>query len=358
MASNAAATRDALSLTEASFCALEEAYAQERQRARLAQATSASFGHAGVSADVVRAAEQMERLHALTVRVHKRFTDIAESGSPAFTSEELASLRLLGFAPPRVAATSTATTNVDTAAAEVHFPSNESTARDEESAALRATCAQLRLRNAQLLASLAWHQLCAQHAQPHEGTSARSTSAAPSVSSTVAGGYAELKVVQERFAALCTPPHAAVGLFRAHSDARAEDVAIAELLQACAFPPQVRVTRLAASGLYLVDKPVWVSFASPQSSVLVVRDPDGVWQECTLEAYLRELYAPLLHAVQWQPPASVNSAQSPAPRSKQSSAGPARTGPLSQLSYGELAALKHAALRRLDRDTPPPPVPP
>ncbi|KAG5502077.1 hypothetical protein GH5_05021 [Leishmania sp. Ghana 2012 LV757] len=294
---------DKLSLTEASFRLLEEAYERQWIQARLACEAQTSRAEAHVVASASSAAEHMCRLWGDTVRLHRRFVEVTEHKGPGFTQEERASLRLLGFRSPSPPLSDVALSRPEPpltsslcGAAPTHASS-----QGEDSVALRKECARLRHDYAQLLSTLAWYKLCEHHAH---GLGSDTTLSSPSeaTSTSISDAYAELAEVQHRYRSLLCPTAAEYHLNPFDGSQRAEDFAIAQLLRDCAFPPQVRVARLGLDSLFMVDRPVFIGFASPQSATLVVRDPDGLEDDCTLETYLTVVYAPLLRAVQWRKP--------------------------------------------------------
>ncbi|KAG5476327.1 hypothetical protein LSCM1_04029 [Leishmania martiniquensis] len=297
---------DRLSLTEASFRLLEDAYERQWLQARLACEAQTTCANAHVVGAASCAAEQMRQLWADTVRLHRRFVEVKERNGLPFTQEERASLRLLGFRSPSPPPLS----HVALPNAKLTLPSSQRMASEtctsidgEKSAALRKECARLRHDHAKLLSALAWYMLRDEHAHGR-GCDRALASSSTTTSATVSEAYAELAAVQQRSRSLLSSAAAEYRPTPTDGTQRAEDIAIAQLLMECAFPPQVSVARLGVDGLFMVDRPVLIDFASPQSATLVVRDPEGLEDDCTLETYLTTVYAPLLRAVQWQKPSA------------------------------------------------------
>ncbi|KAG5501784.1 hypothetical protein JKF63_04053 [Porcisia hertigi] len=297
---------DSLPLTEASFQALEAAYEREWCQAQLMCEAQTPCIDAHVVAAASRASEDIGRLWADTARLHRRFLEIEEHRGPSFTHDEHASLRLLGFRSPTPPRPSSAVL-VCTAPLVPPWPcatcKANTTSEAAELGALRNECAKLRQENANLMTRLAWYHMCESHAArpDDEDVFPRDSVGA---SSPVSDAYGKLAAVQRRYTSLFSPRTAEYSLGTSDCVERAEDVAIAQLLFECAFPPQVRVARLGSEGLFMVDRPVWIGFASLQSATLIVRDPEGVEENCTLESYLMTLYAPLLEALHWQKPST------------------------------------------------------
>ncbi|AYU79622.1 hypothetical protein, unknown function [Leishmania infantum JPCM5] len=368
---------DKLPLTEASFRALEEAYERQWCQTRLLCEAPTPCADVHVVAAASSAAKHMRRLWADTARLHRRFVEVKQHRDLSFTQEERASLRLLGFrSPPPPPASNDALTHTTSPVPSPVHASNETTASGQatEVAALRKECARLRHEGAQLLSILACYQLRETHALG-SNNDARLPSPSQGTSTSASDAYAELAEVQRQYRLLLSPTAAKYSLTPPDGIQRSEDVAIAELLVECGFPRHVSVVRLGSDGLFVIDRPVWITFASPQSATLMVRDPEGLERECTLESYLTAVYAPLLRAFHWQKPSTgvqlaggsaaptCSAALSfpavpvtPAPLSdavKRERSPSTRHSVLSQLTYEELVELKHATLRRLGRTSEP-----
>ncbi|CAJ1028063.1 hypothetical protein Q4I30_004728 [Leishmania utingensis] len=364
-----------LPLTEASFRALEEAYERQWRQTRLVCETQPSCADVHVVTAASSAAEHMRRLWADTVRLHRRFVEVKVHYKRRFAQEERASLHLLGFRSPSPppAPNAALPQAAPLVSSSLCAPLEANAGRQAgEFDAVRTECARLQREVAQLLSLLAWYQLHETRALPLPN-GAVLPSALRTTSSSASDAYAELAEVQRRHKGLLSPTAAEYRCTSSNGMQRAEDVAIAQLLLECAFPPQVRVVRLGSDNLFMVDRPVWIGFASPQSSTLMVRDPEGLQQDCLLESYLTAVYAPLLRAVQWQKPstgallaggrmAPTRSAAlsfpavpvtlaSPRDAARRGLSPSTRCSVLSQLTYEELVELKHTALRRLDRSS-------
>lgn len=362
---------DELPLTEASFRALEEAYERQWCQTRLLCEAPTSCADVHVVAAASSAAEHMRRLWADTVRLHRRFVEVKQHRDRSFTQEERASLRLLGFRSPPPASSSALTHTMSPVPSPLHTPYETTASRQAgELVALRKECARLRHEGAQLLSILACYQLREAHALGLDN-GARISSPSQGTSTSASDAYAELAEVQRQYRLLLSPTAAEYTLTPLDGVQRAEDVAIAEVLVECGFPRHVSVVRLGPEGLFLIDRPVWIGFASPQSATLMVRDPEGLHHGCTLESYLTAVYAPLLRAFHWQKPSTgaqlaggsaaptssaalsfpaVPVAPAPLPDAVKRERSPStRHSVLSQLTYEELVELKHTTLPRLGR---------
>ncbi|GET89383.1 hypothetical protein, unknown function [Leishmania tarentolae] len=297
---------DKLPLTEASFCALEEAYERQWCQTRLVSEVQTSCTDLHIAAAASRAAEHLRRLWADTVRLHKRFIEVKENPDCSFTQEERVSLRLLGFrspSPPRVSSEALWHSAPPTSSYVYTRGETDASRQTAELISLRKQCATLRHEGAQLLSMLAWYQLHEGHALG-SNNGAGSSSLSGATCTSVYDTYAELAEMQRKYRSLLSPKAAEYSFTATDSVQRAEDVAIAELLLDCGFPHRVSVVRLGREGLFMIDRPVWISFASPHSATLMVRDPEGVEDDCTLESYLMAVYAPLLRAFRWQKPST------------------------------------------------------
>ncbi|CBZ27846.1 hypothetical protein, unknown function [Leishmania mexicana MHOM/GT/2001/U1103] len=363
---------DKLPLTEASFQALREAYERQWCQTRLLCETQTSCADGHVVTAASSAAEHMRRLWADTARLHQRFVEVQQHHGRSFTQEERTSLRLLGFrSPPPPAFNDALMHTAPLVPSPVNVPRESSASRQAgELVALRKECARLQHHGAQLLSILAWYQLREAHALGSDN-GARLPSPSRGTSTSASDAYAELAEVQRQYRSLLFPAAAEYSLIPPDNIQRAEDVAIAELLVECGFPRHVRVVRLGSDDLFMIDRPVWISFASPQSATLMVRDPEGLDHDCTLESYLTAVYAPLLRAFHWKK--SSTGAQNAGGRTTATDpatlcfpAVPVTPAPLpdavtrerspsiqhsvlSQMTYEELVELKHATLRRLGR---------
>ncbi|KAK7201151.1 hypothetical protein NESM_000176100 [Novymonas esmeraldas] len=353
---------DRLPITEDACRALVETYERQWCETRRVCEEQRALGRDdGVAAAAHGAALRMRRLWAEASRLHERLCDAAADGTPSFTPEERRSLRLLGFRSPPPSPPPPSD-----AAPPPLAPQPPLRPYDvAQLAALRADCTQLRQRNAELLGRLAWYELRDAHAAGGEeekekaGTTALSARSAPAHASDA---YRQLAEVQHHYKRLFSSRAAQPSRTPSPYARQAEDTAIDALVRECAFPCSVRVERVGPDGLFLIDRPVWIEFASPQSSVLIVRDPDAVEPACTLESYLTALYAPLLQAVgrrgsaarapevETSVAASIPSAVHTPEAAAIALPTPALSTPaLSQLTYAELVELKRAALLRLQR---------
>ncbi|KPI85896.1 hypothetical protein ABL78_5028 [Leptomonas seymouri] len=304
-----------LPLSERSFRALEDAYDRQLQHARLLHqqsplpTSSASLQRLSHSAGA--AAKEMQRLCSEVRHLHRRFQKIAAGTEPTFSEGERARLSLLGFDVTPLSSSPIPYDNSFCEMAQCCGEQHSSSLQVEGSAEVAA----LRLENAQLLSSLAWYSFREKAADASFSAShqAMATAASHSSSSFSQELLKRLNAVRALSESLSRSQSSRLPAPEPCDAQSAVDVAIQELLKLQQFPPQVRVKRIESSSLYMLDRPVCITFASPQSTTLVVRDPEGVEEDRDLRAHLMHLYGPLLRALNWHPP-STSDAGVPAAR--------------------------------------------
>lgn len=326
-----------LPLSESSFRALEDAYVEQRSHAQLLQRQHAvsnkseeGVGRLACSADA--AAAVMQQLLVETRQLHERFVHLKSNAGASFTEDELRRLSRLGFDVSALPLPSISRSGDENQKQEGRGqPQPVVAASCKTSGCSNGEAAALKLENAQLLSALAWYRFREGAAAPLPSDpsltirdSASCCSPLPTTSSAL---LKKLEATRALSKSLCDA-HAARAQVKLPPGAQptAVDVAIDELLQRYHFPPQVLVERIALTQLYMLDRPVIISFVSPQSSTLVVQDPDGVEADSDLSAYLLQLYKPLLRALNWSPPSIPQLA-------------------LSQMTNAELVELKRTKLQ-------------